>query len=361
MKTQLKKIEIDNWKSIKSLSVELNDINVLIGPNGAGKSNVVQFFHMLNMMMTGGLQIFVGRAGHASTLLHYGPKASLNIDSKLVFESDAGTNTYSFRLIHGAPDSLFFASERVEYRAKDMQAKGKPFVQEFGAGHKETELNEFRANQNSVFRFFRSRLAACRYFQFHDTSTEARMRTACATDNYWSLFHNAGNLAAVLLRLQREFPNSYSRVVGLVRATVSAFKDFVLEPQDGFVMLDWIDSHKGQRFGPHQLSDGSIRAIALFTLLSLPTLMTPEVIIIDEPELGLFPSAIDLLADTIKEASKSSQIILATQSNRLVRYLNLDSVVGCSWKNGESTIRRMSPADEFEFLDNYTLGDYMSR
>ncbi len=359
MSPQLTKIEIDNWKSLKTVSIELDDINVLIGQNGTGKSNLVQFFHMLNMMMTGNLQLFVGRSGGANSLLHYGSKTSVFIDSKLTFKTESGTDTYSFRLMHGAPDTLIFSSENVTFKASNHP--GDPFFQEFGAGHKETALSPQMGQQNEVFRFIRSMLSRCRYFQFHDTTGEAHIRGTSPVDNDRFLFHNGGNVAAVLNRLRVESPEVFQKIVTRVRATVPAFRDFVLEPQNGFVRIDWIDAHKGQQFGPHQLSDGSIRAIGLHTLLALPAHMSPSVIIIDEPELGLFPAAIDVLVDAIKEASAQYQIILATQSNRLVRYLNPQSLVCCSWKDGESSVRRLSPADEFTFMDDYTLGDYMSR
>jgi predicted ATPase len=89
--------------------------------------------------------------------------------------------------------------------------------------------------------------------------------------------------------------------------------------------------------------------------------MSPSVVIIDEPELGLFPSAIETLAEAIRSASLRRQIVLATQSNRLVRYLNPDSLICCSWRAGESMIERVSQMDQFEFMDNYTLGDYITR
>jgi predicted ATPase len=202
-------------------------------------------------------------------------------------------------------------------------------------------------------------LGGVRYFQFHDTSMEAHIRGVAREDNNRSLFHNGGNVAAVLLRLKREFPNAFSEVVNRVRTGVPAFRDFVLEPDHGQLLLEWTDAHRGQRFGPHQLSDGSIRLIALQALLALPPQMSPSVLIIDEPELGLFPRAIETLADAIRSAASRCQVVLATQSNRLVRYLNPASLICCSWNAGESTIERVSPSDEFEFMDNYTLGDYI--
>jgi predicted ATPase len=355
----LKTLDVENWKSLKHVHLEFDAINVLIGPNGSGKSNVVQFFHMLNMMMTGNLQLFIGRAGGAGALLHYGPKQSPQIISSLTFSTDTGIDTYLFRLMHGAPDALIFAQENVSY--KGFAHSGNAWVKEFGAGHRESRLDPASVQGNPTLAFVRSVLSRCRYFQFHDTSVEAFIRRTPRVDDDRFLRHEGGNVASILLRLRSEFPASYDDVVTRVHSVVPAFRDFVLEPENGFLRLDWLDAHRGDHFGPHLLSDGSIRLIALLTLLSLPKQMAPSVIVIDEPELGLFPAAIDVLVQAIRDASTRCQLVLATQSTRLVGYLNPSSLICCSWKDGESDVRRMSPADEFEFLDNYSLGDYMSR
>jgi predicted ATPase len=359
MASKLKSLELDNWKSLKSLSLDFEDINVLIGPNGSGKSNLVQFFQMLNMMMTGNLQLLIGRSGGAGSILHYGAKNAILIDSKLTFTTENATDFYAFRLIHGAPDTFVFASENITYKLNDRA--GDPFTKEFGAGHKESHLWEYKGQLDEVSAFVRNMLARVRYFQFHDTSNESHIRGTAREDNNRTLLHNGGNVAAVLLRLSREFPDAYREVVQRVRAGVPALKDFVLEPENGHLLLDWTDTHRGQRFGPHQLSDGSIRLIALHTLLALPPQMAPSVAVIDEPELGLFPRAVATLAEAIRSASSQCQIVLATQSNRLVRYLKPDSLICCAWKDGQSTVQRVSPADEFQFMDDYTLGDYIER
>jgi predicted ATPase len=178
MPSKLKSIEVDNWKSLRSLRLDFDDINVLVGPNGSGKSNLVQFFHMMNMMMSGNLQLYVGRAGGANSLLHYGSKNAIFIDSKLTFSTDTGRDDYAFRLIHGAPDTFVFASENVTFQASNHT--GKPFFVEFGAGHKESLLEEKHATASPTtrptFGVVRAMLTGVRYFRFHDTSMEAHIR-----------------------------------------------------------------------------------------------------------------------------------------------------------------------------------------
>src|ERR1700688_3207087 len=96
----LKKIDIKGYRSIKEASLELSPLNVLIGANGAGKSNFISFFKMLNEMMAGRLQAFIGTSGRAQALLHFGPKATPQLEAALEFETDNGTDAYYMRLSH---------------------------------------------------------------------------------------------------------------------------------------------------------------------------------------------------------------------------------------------------------------------
>src|SRR5262249_18701206 len=109
----LRRVILKGFKSIKAMDLELRPLNVLIGANGAGKSNLVSFFKMLNEMMAGSLQFFVGSSGHAQTLLHYGPKETQHIEADLECESDRTRVKYSLKLAHALPDSLIIAGEEL--------------------------------------------------------------------------------------------------------------------------------------------------------------------------------------------------------------------------------------------------------
>src|SRR5260370_37208959 len=113
----LRRVILKGFKSIKTLDLELRPLNVLIGENGAGKSNLVSFFKMLNEMMAGHLQQYIGTAGRAHSLLHFGPKVTPEMRARLEFkvnsgvESDQGIDASSIRLAHAAGDTLVFAEE----------------------------------------------------------------------------------------------------------------------------------------------------------------------------------------------------------------------------------------------------------
>src|SRR5437868_2740371 len=97
------------------MDLELRQLNVLIGANGAGKSNLVSFFKMLNEMMAGRLQQFIGTAGRAQSLLYLGSKVTPQMKAQLEFEVDNGMDTYVMRLFHAAVDTLVFAEESLSF------------------------------------------------------------------------------------------------------------------------------------------------------------------------------------------------------------------------------------------------------
>lgn len=99
----LRCLTLKGFKSIKQIDLELHNLNILIGANGAGKSNLVSFFKLLSEMMAGRLQQHIGTSGRAQSLLHFGPKVTLQIEASLEFEVENGTDTYTMRLFHASP------------------------------------------------------------------------------------------------------------------------------------------------------------------------------------------------------------------------------------------------------------------
>ncbi len=158
----------------------------------------------------------------------------------------------------------------------------------------------------------------------------------------------------------------YERIVRHIQVIMPQFGDFVLRPSslnEDYIRLDWREKGRDYLFGPHQLSDGSLRFMALATLLLQPALTLPKVIILDEPELGLHPVAISSLAGMIRTASVSSQIVLATQSPRLVDEFNIDEVVIVERDEAEnrSLFKRLDEKELSEWLERYSLSDLWER
>jgi predicted ATPase len=154
------------------------------------------------------------------------------------------------------------------------------------------------------------------------------------------------------------------RIISHIQNVVPQFGDFAPPPpQRGEVQqirLDWTDtSGTDYRFDPSQLSDGAIRFIALATLLLQPAELLPSLLVIDEPELGLHPSAISELAAMVRYASHDTQIILATQSSRLVDEFEPEQIIVAELdKVKNRSVFKKLDADELqEWLERYTLSE----
>jgi predicted ATPase len=365
---QLTRLRLAGWKSIRDAEIELRPLNLLIGANGAGKSNVISFFKMMKEMREGHFQVHVGTIGGAESLLHYGSKQTRAIDAECQFATDLGQNDYSLRLVPAAGNTLIFAEEKLTFYWTERPAPAMSFRSK--SGHRESELDLLYDMDNSNSEVDRSAeqirryLTRCQVYHFHDTSLLGPMRRDCLIDANRSLYPDAANLPAMLYLYRERYPTAYRRIVAAVKAVAPFFEDFVLEPlrlNPRNIALHWRAKGSDYDFGPHQLSDGTLRAIALFTLLLEPPNDLPELIVLDEPELGLHPAALTVLADLVRSAARHSQLLIATQSAALLDHFEVDDVVTVNLRDGSSTFERLDPQRLKDWLAEYALSELWER
>ena len=216
----------------------------------------------------------------------------------------------------------------------------------------------FRDNER--LKWFASLISGLRTFHFHDTSLLARIRGHWKAYDHRVLYQNGENVAAVLRFLRDSHPERYQRVIETVRLIAPFFADLVLEApasSPDLVMLNWRAKGADYEFGPHQLPDGTLRFIALATLLLLPLEMLPGTIIIDEPELGLPPYAIKLLASLLADASERTQVLVATQSAALVDQVEPKDVIIANSEAGASSFERPDGDKLKSWLNDYKLSE----
>jgi len=358
---KLNKIVITGFKSIANeypVNLTIGDRTIIMGANGSGKSNIISFFKMLNFMMSGSFQNFVETNGGSQVFLHYGPKYTKSITGSLQFSDKAVENVYNFEISYAQGDNLVITSESTWLKSKKYPDGS---LKKLDVNFKESAL--VGKGRNSVISVLRTILANCKVYQFHDSSRTSDMRNSSDVDMNNYLQAEANNLPAFLFRIKNEFPHDYDRIVEYVRTIVPQFKDFYLEPNAaGKILLKWVDTSASDYiFSPSQLSDGSMRFIALATLLLQPRSIMPQMIIIDEPELGLHPYAIDQLAEMIKEASCHSQIIVATQSPKLVDQFEVSEIaivetIETSGIN-HTEVKRLNDEQLVEWLQEYTISE----
>jgi len=354
----LRELTIKGYKSIRDQRMQLRDLNVFIGANGAGKSNLLSFFDMLGFMTTGTLQQYVAENGYASSFLYYGPQTTPVLEAKLVLEMEQGTNHYDFRLAHAANDIFIFADERVAFARRGREGPTEP--RSLGAGHKESRLQEQAEADDLAAKSVLWALQRYKSFHFHDTSRTAKIRNSGYVEDNRYLRSDGGNLAAYLRRLRITHSDNYDRILSTIRQIVPFHGDFVLEPRATdvrHIMLDWRERNSNVLFGPHQLADGALRAMALVTLLLQPSENLPLLIVIDEPELGLHPYAIGVVADLLRQVSHHSQVLISTQSTTLVDQFEPEDIVVVERADRQSTFKRLSSPDLAEWLEEYTLSE----
>jgi len=349
---------LNGFKSIKTMDLELRPLNVLIGANGAGKSNLVSFFKMLNEMMAGRLQPYIGTTGRAQSILHFGPKVTLQMEAQLEFEVDNGVDTYAMRLFYAAGDTLVFADESLSFFRTGYP---RPKLVPLGSGHEETRIGQEADKGEPTAKVFRHLLNHCRVYHFHDTSPTARVRQYCYIGDHRWLMPDAGNLAALLYRLRNEdYGSAYHSIVRTIRLIAPFFDDFDLEPtgpNKQEIILNWRERGADQVFGPHQLSDGTLRAICLITLLLQPEDELPGLVIVDEPELGLHPYALNVIAALFSKASHHTQVLISTQSSTFLNNFDPEDVIVASRDGMESQFKRLDPVMLEAWLEEYGLGE----
>ena len=358
MRPHLDKVTLRGFKTVRELrDFAPGSLTVLIGPNGAGKSNFISFFRLLSWAMAppGGLQEHVAKLGGASALLHDGPEQTSNIEGHLRLVTDAGENEYSFRLAHAAGDILIFTEEKYRFSASRFQTPAR--WTSLDAGHREAKLIDKAEQGEPTARTIHNLLRRVIFHQFHNTSDTARIRQKWHVSEGRWLKEDAGNLAPFLFRLQTQQPRYYQRILETIRLILPFIADFEFQPEFDRLLLQWREKGTDRIFEVGQAADGMLRILALVALLQQPELDLPDVLILDEPELGLHPYAIEVVAGLIRAASKNVQVILATQSVSLIDRFDPEDIVVVNRPGRESEFRRLGKDDLAEWREAYTISE----
>lgn len=349
-------ININRFKSIRELELKLNKINVLIGPNGAGKSNFIQFFDLLNNIVSQNLQNYITKNGGADNFLFFGRKHSESFSGILSFEERAW---YEFELAATIDNNLFFSKEIVRY--KEI-IKGEPVGVNFANGNKEANITGLLSTKsyiNSLVQMIHC-ISRLKSYHFNDTSFTAKVRGNCDIYDNRYIRRDASNLAAFLYLLQEKSNEYFVRIENTIKLIAPFFEKFQLAPlakNKEEIRLEWKHVSSDEYFNANHLSDGTLRMICLVTLLLQP--YSPgSIIIIDEPELGLHPAAIELLSSLIKSVAKNgNQVICSTQSVTFLNHFEPEDIIVVDRSNGESLFKRLDKNTLTDWLNEYAIGE----
>jgi predicted ATPase len=350
----LEKLTIKNFKSIREQTLELGRLNVFIGGNGAGKSNLIQVFRFLREIVNQNLAGYTAVKGGADTLLYFGRKKSREMSFHLEFGEGTKSNAYLVKLVGTEDDELWVMEETAFYHDK-KQHPDKPYDLPV-TGH--TKESKIRKRDHICTRQVVDDLESYRVYHFHDTSDTAAVKSTADVDDNHVLRPQAENLASFLYWMQKKKPDHFANIEDTIRQIAPFFHEFRLEPSklnEGKIRLEWKERGSEAYFNASSLSDGTLRFICLATLLLQPEL--PAVVLLDEPELGLHPAAINVLAGLLESAATRTQVIVGTQSVTLVNQLTPESVWAVDREDGQSVFRHLADENMTAWLDDYGVGD----
>ncbi|MFM0595070.1 MULTISPECIES: AAA family ATPase [Paraburkholderia] len=343
------KLTIAGFKSIRELrDLELRNLNVLIGANGSGKSNFIGLFRMLAEMYEERLQLYVQTQGGPDALLHFSRKTTDEIHAELRF---GDRDRYEFKLVPTNDNRLILSDEQFKFQDEGHDVGGK-------LGDTPESRLQVIAEQHG-HPYIAAALEGTRVYHFHDTGEKAKVKQLHALNDTLRLKVDGANLAAYLCMLKAEHAHNYRLIVDTIRLAAPFFDDFVFRTRPSSkIQLEWTErGDPDTPFTAHALSDGTLRFICLCTLLLQPWELMPATILIDEPELGLHPYAINLLAELLKRASERNQLIVSTQSVELLDNMDPEDVIVVDRKDNASTFHRLDATQLQDWLDDYSLGD----
>lgn len=385
---RLKSISVRGFRSIREVQdLELGKLNVLVGANGAGKSNLLLWLRMVAAMTGGELQVFVARNGGVNGLLTGGVKETQEIQGRLVFE-DAEFR-FALALVG---DDLAYQSEELLFlcdveQVRDEFAEYLEDLVSFGGGPRSVagsadlptiaretgydvaylpscegvhfRSSEIHRESEAIEAFdVLEPVSAWRRYHFADTGSTSGLRHEQRVKDNVRLQEDGGNLASVLRALHSGHSRRYREIVETVRLAAPSFGNFLIRPDPGErVALEWVRAgYPDHVLGAGELSDGVLRFICLATLLLQEKRQGPELLMVDEPELGLHPFALELLAELLHAASEEQQIFVSTQSAELVSHFDPEEVIVVEADAGITGFRRLDSTSLGDWLEDYSLG-----
>jgi len=399
-------ITLKNLLSFRDASLEMGPLNVLIGPNACGKSNLIGAISLLQaaprdlmepIRTGGGIREWawkgigpIGQDLHLECLLiapYLGLPMPSDIDlpppsippppSSGIKPTEAIHARYLLRLSSGLGQDILVAEERLENEPTGGQAGTYIYAKmEYGEGSINIALPDSKRLERNETGIRGSILAERRDpYQYPEITHYARRFERIKLYRTWNmgrgagprlpqapdlandfLNENADNLVHVLNRMDKD--GSIDKVTAYLRRFYNRFDRLIPSLEGGTVQLfvrekDLLDPVPATR-----LSDGTLRLLYLLSILC--NRKAPPLVCIEEPELGMHPDALPLIAEALVAASEQMQLIVTTHSEVLIDALSdrPEAVVVCENDPENGTrFRRLGKQGLEEWLEHYTLGE----
>lgn len=394
----IQELTISGFRSLKEVHWHPQRLNLLVGPNGSGKSNLVRCLELISLVAKGQLEKHVSDQGGMVPLLwdhqagSFGWKVRIDpvdplrdrIKDAMTFEFEVarlrGTSAYEI-----AKDSLgnwykyeqrevehpywVFVRDRNRAHLYDQREGGLVRLEEEssdsadGYGANESLLSQIADLRNRIPAYTKRVLES--WSVHHDVHAErgSTMRQPATTQFTRKVAADGGNLATVLHTLYEGDRDFKGLIDDGMRAGFGEDYDRLAFPpaaaQQIQLAVQWKSS--SQPHAGSDLSDGTLRFLFLLTVLAHPE--PGSLIAIDEPEVGLHPSMLPIIAEYAEEASQRTQVILTSHSPEFLDAFTDRSphVTLCHWEDGQTLLYELDPDTLERWLKEYRLGRMFTR
>lgn len=357
----LTRIEIDGYRPFRKFVAEPEDLTVIIGANATGKSSLFDFLRFVSRAAQDALPPEIDDRSAGKLIFHGGAPERIRFALTL----DLGQRfplRYEAEILGpvGAPK---VSRERLATTQPLQQGEKEPFIfLDFSAGRgvvrdqREKKLVRpewtVRGNELALRRALdptlvtlshvQGLLSSWRFYSGFDVSSGASVRRPVPTEPEPLLDEHGDNLSAVLMWLQSRHPTAWDELESHVRAAVPGFQSLNVKAHGGpgTVIGVWRETGVETELTLADLSDGTLRLLCWAVLCLAPNL--PPLLCVDEPELGLHPRVLPVLAGLFRLASARTQVLIATHSPYFLSQFELDEIAVMRREGGAARFLRPS-------------------
>jgi predicted ATPase len=382
------RLDVKGFRSLKDVSWAPEDLNVVIGPNGSGKSNLLRMLELICVSASGGLGKYVQRWGGMEPLVWDGRSDAIAytlrtspLEARRDAEKESLTYEFvmqrlgkgsSFRIDHellanyyqvtkGERSEPFKFLERHAMRGVVFDEEERKLVAPPESMLEEESLLSLSRGPFGVNRHvqqFRSELAGWNVYHDVHVNADAPIRQPVVARAEKRVDPDGQNLISVLHTLytgDRGFKNEVN--MAMKAAFGEDFDELVFPPaadQRIQLRLRWKSLQREQSAG--DLSDGTLRFLFLLAVLASPS--PAPLIAIDEPETGLHPSMLPIVAEYAVDASSRTQVIFTTHSPQFLDAFRetKPATTVAKWSDGETLLEKLEGASLDHWLKEYSLG-----
>ena len=359
----LNSIRIQGYRPFGDFTAKLGPLEVLVGSNGSGKSSLFEFLRFLRDSVNQDIPPEIVPGGIGQQIFHIPGKERFNWDIDVEMEPYAPVK-YKGELV-GPIGHTHISYEKVlnSITLMDVRERNGIAYDNENSEYREQEISLKRTNQLALSAITNPRLtnlyhlreyiSGWRFYSSFNINND-KIRKSTPLEQEPVLREDAGNLSSVLHYLMTEHYQIFDELQQCIRLAVPGFKGLLVKARGGpgEVIAFWREQGIDQDLSLADLSDGILRLICWMVLCMHPN--PPGLICIDEPDQGVHPRTLPILAGLFEKASDRTQILLATHSSYFLTQFDISSIAVMRKSAGD--IEFLKPADSAIMTEN--LSDF---